>query len=173
MLSNVVLSCEVLTHLNSLVQALNQLNITDPAVVAATTPSDVAATTVAPAVPVVVAQVAPATPGLNTAPTVAAVPAVVNVPASQGEPDEGDAGCACACLLCVCSCHQSSAAPNVKRWYTVTKGTAVGVFSSWATVSPLVTGVSRAVYFRLASHGEASATFNSALAHGDVEVLAA
>ncbi|SJL12492.1 uncharacterized protein ARMOST_15919 [Armillaria ostoyae] len=56
-------------------------------------------------------------------------------------------------------------------WYTVSKGLAVGVFRGWQNVSPLVTGVGRACYFRHSSQAAAQEAFNQAVATGAVEVL--
>ncbi|PBL04062.1 hypothetical protein ARMGADRAFT_1070546 [Armillaria gallica] len=65
----------------------------------------------------------------------------------------------------------SVVSPSDGPWYTVSKGLAIGVFCGWQTVSPLVTGVGRACYFRHSSQAAAQEAFNQALAAGAVEVL--
>ncbi|EDR01227.1 uncharacterized protein LACBIDRAFT_333469 [Laccaria bicolor S238N-H82] len=47
-------------------------------------------------------------------------------------------------------------------FYVVARGRNIGIFSGWETVSPLVTGVSHAVYSRVASIAEGHARINAA-----------
>ncbi|KIJ89449.1 hypothetical protein K443DRAFT_16110 [Laccaria amethystina LaAM-08-1] len=47
-------------------------------------------------------------------------------------------------------------------FYVVTRGRNLGIFGGWETVSPLVTGVSHAVYSRVASVAEGHARMNAA-----------
>ncbi|OBZ76724.1 hypothetical protein A0H81_03917 [Grifola frondosa] len=76
---------------------------------------------------------------------------------------------------------------TAERWYAVISGRAVGVFEGWYVtfpsslraeltlrrhnVSPLVTGVSFAVFQRYTSRAAALAAFSAALAAGTVTVL--
>ncbi|EIN09251.1 hypothetical protein PUNSTDRAFT_134414 [Punctularia strigosozonata HHB-11173 SS5] len=56
-------------------------------------------------------------------------------------------------------------------WYSVVRGKAVGVFAMWETVSPLVTGVSGAIYRRHSSRQAAEQAFETALQAGNVAVI--
>ncbi|OBZ69292.1 hypothetical protein A0H81_10929 [Grifola frondosa] len=60
---------------------------------------------------------------------------------------------------------------TAERWYAVIRGRAVGVFEGWHNVSPLVTGVSYAIYQRYSSRSAAQAAFDAAEAAGTVAVL--
>ncbi|KAK0466894.1 uncharacterized protein EV420DRAFT_1474312 [Desarmillaria tabescens] len=79
--------------------------------------------------------------------------------------------------------HQGSAPPSITSpsvqanvgpdgpWYTITKGRAIGVYSGWQNVTPLVTGVGRACFFRYPTQAAAQAAFDEAVCTGVVEIL--
>ncbi|KAF8328031.1 hypothetical protein F5887DRAFT_1083295 [Amanita rubescens] len=58
-----------------------------------------------------------------------------------------------------------------KTWFVVTRGRLPGVYATWMETSPLVTGVSRAVYNRFPSKEEALAVYGAAWASGHVARL--
>ncbi|KAF9467070.1 hypothetical protein BDZ94DRAFT_1233257 [Collybia nuda] len=57
------------------------------------------------------------------------------------------------------------------RWYSVTAGRHVGVFSHWSFVAPLVVHVSGAVFVKCSSRAAAEAAFALSLAAGAVHVI--
>ncbi|KAH9829179.1 uncharacterized protein C8Q71DRAFT_863520 [Rhodofomes roseus] len=57
------------------------------------------------------------------------------------------------------------------RWYSITRGQAVGVFRDWMTVAPLVTGVPNAVFQRHPTYGAALAAFMRAANNGNVAII--
>ncbi|KAJ7580798.1 hypothetical protein C8J56DRAFT_1057752 [Mycena floridula] len=74
-------------------------------------------------------------------------------------------------IACPSCAFQFPRPPPSTTYYVVTKGTNVGTFDDWADVSPLVTGVSRAVYFKAKSATAAREAYDAAFAKGNVEVL--
>ncbi|KAF8334411.1 hypothetical protein F5887DRAFT_1079647 [Amanita rubescens] len=54
------------------------------------------------------------------------------------------------------------------RWFVVTSGTAPGVYKSWDETSPLVIGISRAVYTKHPTKGEALTAYQTSWEHGHV-----
>ncbi|KAF8867796.1 hypothetical protein BD779DRAFT_1685313 [Infundibulicybe gibba] len=69
------------------------------------------------------------------------------------------------------ACVPSSSALPTDRWYTVTVGQQVGVFSGWSTVAPLVISVSGACFMRHSSQAAAIDAFNHAVASGAVRIV--
>ncbi|KAH7920332.1 hypothetical protein BV22DRAFT_1133153 [Leucogyrophana mollusca] len=62
--------------------------------------------------------------------------------------------------------------PGAARpFYCITKGSRLGVFSGWATMSPLVIGVSRAVLTRVASVAKGVELFHEAVDNLTVELI--
>ncbi|KAH9917219.1 uncharacterized protein B0H18DRAFT_1123742 [Fomitopsis serialis] len=61
--------------------------------------------------------------------------------------------------------------PDRSRYYTVTRGKAVGVFTDWTAVSPLVIGVPCSVFSRYATFRNALAAFEDAAASGTVAII--
>ncbi|KAK0239005.1 hypothetical protein EDD85DRAFT_951217 [Armillaria nabsnona] len=100
---------------------------------------------------------APAPTPNNTVPT-----AVPQFMAAQGAPATPAAGPSVAAA--------TTSGPD-GPWYVISKGRAVGVFRGWQNVTPLVTGVSCAAYFRCPTQAAAQAAFNEAIIGGSVEVL--
>ncbi|KAF9503750.1 hypothetical protein BS47DRAFT_1369299 [Hydnum rufescens UP504] len=58
-----------------------------------------------------------------------------------------------------------------RHWYLVTKGLQTGVFLSWETTSPLVTGVLRAIYYHIPNAVSGWIRYGHALQAGNVEVI--
>ncbi|KAF8340238.1 hypothetical protein F5887DRAFT_1077031 [Amanita rubescens] len=58
-----------------------------------------------------------------------------------------------------------------RTWFIVTRGLQPGVYTSWMETSPLVTGVSHAVYCKRSSKEEALSAYGSAWANGHVTRL--
>ncbi|KAF9514327.1 hypothetical protein BS47DRAFT_1361834 [Hydnum rufescens UP504] len=56
-----------------------------------------------------------------------------------------------------------------RHWYLLTKGLQTGIFQSWETTSPLVTGVSHAVFYHVPSAVSGWIRYGNALQAGHVE----
>ncbi|PFH51502.1 hypothetical protein AMATHDRAFT_2959 [Amanita thiersii Skay4041] len=59
-----------------------------------------------------------------------------------------------------------------KKWYVVTVGAAVGVYTSWLQVAPLVIGISGASHQSFPTEAEAVQAFATANARGEVKAVA-
>ncbi|KAJ7592394.1 hypothetical protein C8J56DRAFT_885560 [Mycena floridula] len=88
--------------------------------------------------------------------------------ASKAKATDETSGHMIACPSCA---FQFPRPPPLTTYYVVTKGINVGTFDDWADVSPLVTGVSRAIYFKAKSATAAREAYDAAFAKGNVEVL--
>ncbi|KAF9512230.1 hypothetical protein BS47DRAFT_1363251 [Hydnum rufescens UP504] len=58
-----------------------------------------------------------------------------------------------------------------RHWYLITKGLQMGVFQSWEATSPLVTGVSHAVYYHVPNAASGWIRYGNALQAGHVETI--
>ncbi|KZS99508.1 uncharacterized protein LAESUDRAFT_718634 [Laetiporus sulphureus 93-53] len=79
----------------------------------------------------------------------------------EGRPNHNDSrddGGSCA--------HQPST-----RWYCISRGRAVGVFSGWPNTSPLVTGIPGAIFQRYPTFTAALMAFMEAAANGHVAII--
>ncbi|EDR07207.1 uncharacterized protein LACBIDRAFT_299143 [Laccaria bicolor S238N-H82] len=128
---------------------------TPSATIIASVPSVVSVPSVASGAPTL-----PATPGVVNAPTAApvAVPLYAALP-----PNPPSNAILPPTHLVMAPCGYHIPAANADGpFYVVTCGRNLGIFSGWETVSPLVTGVSHAVYSRVSSVAEGHARINAA-----------
>ncbi|KAF6748331.1 hypothetical protein DFP72DRAFT_1074228 [Ephemerocybe angulata] len=69
-----------------------------------------------------------------------------------------------------CGSHNTVLAPS-ETWYCITSGNRAGVVRGWHFAAPLVTGVSKAIYFKCFSKANAIRAFNEAWDGGVVNAI--
>ncbi|TFY57776.1 hypothetical protein EVJ58_g6819 [Rhodofomes roseus] len=114
----------------------------------------------------------PAAPGPQGTSRVPAAPVIGH---SNGNTDVGHCGGCCG------NCggydpHAEDVGPGSSagklRWYSITKGKAIGIFCDWAIVGPLVLNVPGAMYSRYPTFGAALVSFMGAVDRGHVGIIA-